>query len=83
MTPSGQRRMENDTEGSLEVEGFSPSESPEADISVVEDHGGPESHQFKPLAPAPVHQKVEMSKAGALGAEANSVQERMVVVSEW
>ncbi len=27
---------------------------PEADISVVEDHGGPDLYQFQPLAPAPV-----------------------------
>ncbi len=49
----GQRKMESDTK------------SPDEDTSVVEDHGGPEPYQFKPLAPALV-----MPEAGALGAEA-------------
>ncbi len=43
------------TEGSFEVDDFSPPESPEADINVVEDCGeGPEPYVFEPLAPAPV-----------------------------
>lgn len=59
---SGQRRMESDTEapgssdpgGSFEVDDFSPPGSLEADINVVEDHGGPKPYQFKPLTRAPV-----------------------------
>ncbi len=43
----------------------SNTESPEADISVVGDHSGPEPYHFKPLAPALV-----MPEARALGAKA-------------
>lgn len=54
--------MESDTEapgssdpgGSFEVDDFSPPGSLEADINVVEDHGGPKPYQFKPLTRAPV-----------------------------
>ncbi len=49
----GQRKMESGTE------------SPEADISVVEDHGGPELYQFELLPPSP-----ERPIARALGAKA-------------
>ncbi len=59
------------------MEDFSPPEPPEAGNSVVEDHGGPEPFLFKPLAPAPA-----LPEAGALGAEAMQVQERMGAVSE-
>lgn len=57
--------MESDRESQETYATVGPSASPEADISVVEDHGGPEPYQFKPLASAPI-----MPKAGALGAEA-------------
>ncbi len=59
------------------MEDFSPPESPEAGSSVVEDHGGPKPSLLEPLAPAPA-----LPEAGALGAEAVQVQERMGAVSE-
>ena len=49
-------------EASLEVEIFTTPESPKADISGVEEHGGPTLYQFKLLATAPV-----MPGAGSLG----------------
>ena len=51
-------------EGSFEVKIFSTLVSPEAEVSVVEDMGGPESDQFQPLAPAPV-----IPRIGALEVE--------------
>ncbi len=57
------------TEGSFEVNDFSPSEPPEADISVVEDHGGPEPYQFELLAPATV-----MLEAGAEAVQSGCLQ---------
>lgn len=41
------------------MEDFSPQESPEAGISVVEDAGGPERYQFELFSPAAVMPKVK------------------------
>ena len=50
--------------GSFWVGGLYPPESPEADISMLEDHDGPEPYLFEPLAPALV-----MPEARALEAQ--------------
>lgn len=42
------------------MEDFSPQESPEAGISVVEDAGGPERYQFELLSPAAIMPKVKV-----------------------
>lgn len=59
------------TEGSAQAEDFSAPES-----SVLEDHGGPEPHQFEPLAPDPI-----MPEAGALWTEA--AQSQLLHYSQW
>lgn len=41
------------------MEDFSPQESPEAGISVVEDTGGPERYQFELFSPAAIMPKVK------------------------
>lgn len=56
------------TEGSFQVEDLSPPEFPEVNISVEEDHGGPDPYQFVPLAPA----AAVMPDTGALSARALS-----------
>ena len=48
----------------VEVEVLSPPESPERDISMLEDRGGLKPDQFEPLAPTRV-----MPEAEAYGAE--------------
>lgn len=41
------------------MEDFSPQESPEAGISVVEDAGGPEQYQFELFSAAAIMPKVK------------------------
>ena len=52
--------------GSFEVEVFSTPESPEANISVVENHDGPEPYKFKLLAPALVRHEARAPEADAI-----------------
>lgn len=47
--------------GSFEVEEFSSSKYPEADISVAEDHGGPKPYQFELLVAGLQCPKLEIS----------------------
>ncbi len=52
------------TEGSFEVEDFSPPESPEADISVMEDYGGLELSRIN-LSPSNGQRRSSQSNAGS------------------
>lgn len=55
------RHLSMKVKGSFEVEEFSSSKYPEADISVVEDHGGPKPYQFELLVAGLQCPKLEIS----------------------